>query len=290
MFGTLDGEPEKVIHWNYIGLQTAELWWVEANMVDLLETASADIPEVDLHAELMPTQKPTLVVFERPVQGTDAVNEGHEVRVDGLLFGPSMMRGFGACVTMTLYARMDFDEGLDPSELRLASAYLQQHARKSGPIHGEIWVPLGRTDWVMGESWAWEPPIINDVEHGSMIEDRKWLATLWSLAMEPRIVESRVDRAPRAARRRAERSNVSSPDVRIVELRRSVYTNAGASREQVGERSYHVRWPVKAHWRQQPYGPGRSLRRPQLIPGHIKGPPGAPLRPGATVHVLRDGQ
>ena len=40
---------------------------------------------------------------------------------------------------------------------------------------------------------------------------------------------------------------------------------------------YHHRWIVSGHFRNQPYGPGGSLRRRQWIPPYIKGPAGAPL-------------
>jgi hypothetical protein len=34
---------------------------------------------------------------------------------------------------------------------------------------------------------------------------------------------------------------------------------------------------VRGHWRQQPYGPQRTLRRPVWINPHVKGPADAPL-------------
>ena len=40
---------------------------------------------------------------------------------------------------------------------------------------------------------------------------------------------------------------------------------------------YHHRWIVSGHFRNQPYGPGGSLRRRQWIPPYIKGPASAPL-------------
>ncbi len=44
---------------------------------------------------------------------------------------------------------------------------------------------------------------------------------------------------------------------------------------------------VRGHWRQQPHGPAHALRRITWIPGHIKGPAGAPLLAVERVHVWR---
>jgi hypothetical protein len=41
-------------------------------------------------------------------------------------------------------------------------------------------------------------------------------------------------------------------------------------------RVYKTRWVVRGHWRNQPYGPERALRRLTWIEPHWKGPEGAP--------------
>ena len=46
------------------------------------------------------------------------------------------------------------------------------------------------------------------------------------------------------------------------------------------------RWVVRGHWRNQPWGPGRELRRPVYILPHIKGPDGAPLIGGERVTTV----
>lgn len=51
-------------------------------------------------------------------------------------------------------------------------------------------------------------------------------------------------------------------------------------------REFTVRWMVRGHWRNQPYGPGRSRRRPTSINPHVKGPDGAPLRTGEKVYLI----
>lgn len=75
-------------------------------------------------------------------------------------------------------------------------------------------------------------------------------------------------------------------DVRIVDLRRLAEKPAEPDREHPG-REYTHRWYVRGHWRQQAVGPKRGQRRPTWIPGHIKGPPGAPLIEREVVMVWR---
>lgn len=52
-------------------------------------------------------------------------------------------------------------------------------------------------------------------------------------------------------------------------------------------RTYTHRWIVRGHWKQQPHGPGRALRRPTWISSYIAGPSGAPLLEKETVWVWR---
>jgi hypothetical protein len=47
--------------------------------------------------------------------------------------------------------------------------------------------------------------------------------------------------------------------------------NMGASTD-YEHREMHIRFIVRGHWRNQPYGPGNSLRRPVWIKPHYKGP------------------
>jgi hypothetical protein len=48
-----------------------------------------------------------------------------------------------------------------------------------------------------------------------------------------------------------------------------------------------VAWP-EGYWRQQAFGPGHSLRKPNWIGPYTKGPEGAPLAaPKPRVNVLR---
>ena len=77
-------------------------------------------------------------------------------------------------------------------------------------------------------------------------------------------------------RKMAVRNNRPLPDYSV----RTIYVTAeppAAGTAKTKDVEYHHRWIVSGHFRNQPYGPGGSLRRRQWIPPYIKGPAGAPL-------------
>lgn len=292
--------------WQRHALGESTLWWVTADMVDLIEASSEDLPAVAYDDALLPSESPHLAVFERPLQGTDMAT-GAPLLVDAMLWTRSTLAPAGGGigprrpgVSMMLYRRVDLDEGLRPAEMQnpsalalMASAAEDVHQRSgvtTTALHGQLWMPLGRTDWALGQDW--DERILADIsdhQHASMAEDRRWLATMCALAAQPNVVDFSDTSPGRPAVKRAQRAGFTSSMVRVVNLRRTVYDGAGASREptDASGRHFTVRWPVVGHWRSQAYGPGRAYRRPTYIAPYIKGPEGAPLRRGATVHVLR---
>lgn len=148
-----------------------------------------------------------------------------------------------------------------------------------------VWVPLGRSDWVIGE--ALSTPIVDGLPDSvidSMVEDRKWLAAMWLLAGQVNISDRVTEGPDRAARRRSQRAKVD-PKVTVVKLRRLRETS-DHDEGVPGGREWHHRWIVSGHWRNQPCGPGRSLRRPVWIAPYVKGPEGAPLVARPKVKAL----
>jgi hypothetical protein len=278
-------EAEAIAAWNYRQLMASELWWVSAEMVDLLDGAAAHVPPTVLTRELAPRER-VFCYLEHPLSGIDARPEnltpddlppGSDVgvvQVDALAWGPAELPVTGPTFAVTVYRRWPED---DPG---------------AGGLAGQ-WLPLGHSNWRIGADWS--EPIGNPTGEpisapmaASHEEDRRWLVALWALASQPKLIESRVEDAPRAARRRAARAGQELPTVRVVSLRRELRATAQRSAEPGPGRVYRHRWPVSGHWRQQPYGPGRAYRRPVYIWPYIKGPEGAPLKDaGAVVKVLK---
>lgn len=75
-----------------------------------------------------------------------------------------------------------------------------------------------------------------------------------------------ADASSREAKRAAKKVGLK-PEVNVIYLREEKAKVIGGS----GEGGHVSRHKVRAHWRWQPYGPGRKLRRWQLIPAHERG-------------------
>ncbi|MEV0429670.1 hypothetical protein [Micromonospora sp. NPDC050495] len=98
------------------------------------------------------------------------------------------------------------------------------------------------------------------------------------------ITTADVDKGIRKAYARANRP---VPEVRIVSIRAYSATRAG-TRPTSGDSglSHGSRFWVSGHWRNQPHGPGRALRRPVYINPFLRGPDNAPIKLSTTVRML----
>lgn len=92
----------------------------------------------------------------------------------------------------------------------------------------------------------------------------------------------------KAIRKRCARTSRPTPEVRIVRVRANRSTTATGTQPSPGDsgRSPSSRFWVSGHWRNQPYGPGRTLRRPVYINPFLRGPDDAPITLSTTVRIL----
>lgn len=258
-------------------LPKAALWWVTTDMARLVELSSQSLPPTTLTDDLL-VDRYGFAVFETPLQGLDA-GVGNQsldepLEVNAMLWGPvPIEEAKDGAIGIALY-------GYRPV------SYSQS-----------AWVPLGRTDWLVGtdtEEVPHETLRTHDQRVASMAEDRRWLAALHLMAAEKRVAQVEQATIPRAAVRRSKRANVPA-DVRLIDLRAPGRTS---EKGEEGSEGRHVDWQYRwivggetgGFWRQTPYGPGRSLRRPQWIMPFVKGPEGKPLRVRDSVKVVRGNQ
>lgn len=88
-------------------------------------------------------------------------------------------------------------------------------------------------------------------------------------------------RAPRAARRRAQAANEPPPkDVRVISLRRQHSEAHDASKTSMAE--WSCRWAVRGHWRNQFY-PSKGTNRTIWIDPYVKGPDNKPFRATTSI-------
>lgn len=272
-------------------LARAGLWWVTADMTALVAHAAETLPPTTLHDSLLPADE-GFVVFAEPLLGHSA-DAFEPIRVRALLWGVTSIKELeeGDAYILTAHD----GKGRLPAEVGewalTISCY--GHVGDSLPDLGRrgVWIPQGRSDWRFGtDTSAPALPGFAAEVTATMEEERRWLAALWLLASQPLADTDGRARAPRPVRRRAERAGVDpgliDVDVRLIDVRRSAAPRPPDVPGEGGRRWGH-RTIVKGHWRQQPYGPARSLRRPTFIAEHIAGPDDKPLVLREQVNVVR---
>jgi hypothetical protein len=152
-------------------------------------------------------------------------------------------------------------------------------------IHGHSWVPLGRSDWPVGDQITEAPWPMEDSMRLSFVEDRKVLAAMWILLQEEAIARQEVHHVERHAAKRAVRAGVTpetSYKVKVVTLRK-LHRNETINPEHVGREWTH-RWLVTGHFGWRRCGKQHLDRRIAFIPPHIKGPDDKPFRAPTRVY------
>jgi hypothetical protein len=113
------------------------------------------------------------------------------------------------------------------------------------------------------------------------------LAAMWHLVQQPQLIDRTTVEPGRTDARSLRRAGLPDDGVTLVALRRQYRPSAKESDAGSDGRRYRHRWIVSGHWRNQAYGPERSLRRQTWVPSYVKGPEGAPLLSTEKVNVWR---
>ena len=309
--------------WERSLLKEASLWWVKAEMVDLVDAGAKSMP-LDVHGHEVPRpdgMKGGFAVLAKPWTGIDAVTPGNKVNVHAFAWGYTKLEGFD-CLSISFYEYFDFAGGLGPEDLQrsiITGAIFEARSEEvgNGPkdsrsmmMRGGAWVHIGRTDWPLDDTitgfevedafaeeygtdvWNAE----GDLKRTSMIEDRRFF-TAFSVIVNNKISEAEMIYSPRATRRRAQREHGIDPakepsHVRLIKLREiREHHEPEHELDEDGKpikrhANYSHRFMVvhtKLAWRA--CGPGHSQRRLVYIPPFYKGPEDAPLIIKDTVRV-----
>ncbi|WP_426502853.1 hypothetical protein ACPPVO_35145 [Dactylosporangium sp. McL0621] len=119
------------------------------------------------------------------------------------------------------------------------------------------------------------------------------LVVTWLLIAQ-RVAETVPADIDTTIRKAYQRIGRPAPQVQLVRIRGAAHNPVDRPGEAGGgtagqdriPRAY--RWWVRAHWRQQPYGPGRTLRRPVLVLPQVRGPHDKPIKASTVVRILTD--
>lgn len=244
-----------------------EPWFVAPDVCALIEHAAPQMPDWVLTEEDLPASG-GLIVFANAIE-----TEGSEVDTDV----PYWVNAISYMIIADATSRIVMFDDWEAS------------ARVDGRPGWE-WTSSGRHHWIIGTH-------VDDFERGTVRSGntvdgfraqsaamRRRIACLWALAKTPRLIESSELSEPRASRRRAERAGITIPFV-LYDVRPTEYTGTVPGAERPTDWSH--RWIVGGHWRQQPHGPGGTLRRPTWIAPHVKGPDDKPLVLKDRVGVVR---
>ena len=247
-------------------LRAAELYWISDDMTALAVHAGASLAA----ARWATADRPSpigLAVFDGGLGMVD-VSLGMQAPVQALAWGP------GPGQTLIVWHMLN---GPD-----LFADLPGADAGRVPPLLAVREARLPVTD---------EPIPLDDLPaHEGMRPSRTIVAALaaaWNLMQQPQLVNRTVHEPRKADGRALRRASMPNSGVTLVALRRQYQPTDQDPDAGSDGRRYRRRWVVSGHWRNQPHGPDRSLRRQQWIPSHVKGPEGAPLLSTERVNVWR---
>lgn len=252
-------------------LDAAPLTWLDQEMCELLADTATRVPEWT-PAACVPGQE-GLIAFERPVifapyeqvgKGTTPVpvrmvawqTEGNQLRLSAWCSRDAIPREI----------RSPFRDRLTMEEL--FGITLPMNEVVDG--HQEM-NPRGNTSDARAYKQA-----ANDLQSVT--------GALWLLLTQPRIVTEREPATVTVKKKRNGQTLRTPVSVSI----RTINSTPQAGSTPTG-RTATSRWWVRGHWRQQPWGKGRQLRKPIFIAPHLAGNQDAPIDPRPQVQVIRTG-
>ena len=300
------------VAWMHSTMARGDLWWFGDEMLALSEAVLDSVPGDHVFS---PDDLPSpcgLAVFERPHLGI-AADRDATVRVHAISWGPAHLAAHASdapagapgvdAVCVTSWAALEPAEGMTGDDLQrwLSAGGVEEIQEQIGTkgfhmnggtysVTGTLWTPLGRTDWPLGFRLDEHADNLPEQYRASEEEDRRLLLSLMLVAGQPGVASVREERPPRPEARRSERKGRSAT-VKVVYLRRLDHSGTEddsppEERDEHGRVDWSCRWLVRPHFRSQPYGPGRSLRRTILVGPYVKGPEDKPLRRPTEVKAV----
>ncbi|MEU3455319.1 hypothetical protein ABZ671_17235 [Micromonospora sp. NPDC006766] len=244
-------------------VENGKLFWVNSEFTALAAHAARDLPDV----RVLPAELPApdgVLVWQDPIVWLNDHETGTAMPVTAVSWGP--IPG-GVWTVFYTPAETVLTGSGQITEQRLQ--HLRERIGWFAPVHTG-------TGLVYGQS--------HDTESDDSRKILTALIATWILTTQPdaEITDTPADKATRKAYQRAKRP---APVVRLVSLRRKQQTRTEETT--TGKtRTYTRRWWVAGFFREQPYGPGRALRRRTYVRPHIKGPADAPLILTDKVNIL----
>lgn len=246
---------------------SGSLIWVDTSLCRMVEETAPTVPGWSPGA-VAPSDA-GIMCFDRPVAPLVWRDEGESLPTtcDGVAWRVQCDR----MVLMLLTRLRAHRDRLSPIRAR---APMVGSVSVSLPVSGEIGAGA--------EFGGDEPEVVEESARAGLAA----VGACWLLMAQESVVEESDTAVPAPRRRRAAGvAEVASPVVSVSERR---LRRRAVARGDGGRGSAVSRWWVRGHWRQQPYGPGRSLRKPVFIEAHTAGAKGVPVSERRRVERWRE--
>lgn len=283
-------EIVRVMRRAWQSIDGVDLSWIDRKLCDVIAQTATTIPRWS-PAAAQPARKGFLAwekgVFQVPMTG-HIHDETPDVSIDAIAW---------------------MDDPSHPDNINIAFfSRLTQHRDGLSAIRKNLNIPLHE---MFNISLHRDTPCgagvdADEVDTHILNEDVRHLVTVgadgqalavvgatWLLMQQPRIATAGAVEVGDAAMQEGStaRKTFARPRVRVTTYdvtRRPKASESG--RRRGGGREYASQWWVRGHWRQQPWGPGRKLRRPVFIEAHLAGPSDKPVddRPRVRKYTAGD--
>jgi hypothetical protein len=273
--------------WQPPAMRAAELYWVAKPMSALVESAMTTLPAEDRDRTLWPSGCGLLVyeaAFQVPEDDTYELRMGGAHPIRAIQWAPAA-DGINIATFTDLGTVFDgIAEGYVDRDRKFGDTAVRSQRVDEIRALGQ-WRLLNRYKGALVPIGSASYSFTNPPQDTAAASLGARLLTTWLLMSQPMLSARTRLPADRDVARAYKRQNRPVPDVTLIDLRH-VKTPTDPDAEHA-TRTYSHRWVVRGHWRNQAYGPGRSLRRPLFIPSYVKGPDEAPLKLSEHVNVWR---
>lgn len=271
--------------------ESPSLYWISKATVDVATGLAANGVPNHTFAELLRSSDiaPSgLMCFEKPLGSIRCMVTSGEIEVswDAVMWGP---------VTDT-----QFDQ-LEMEERPIYIAFLSRMAQQRDLLHpDERQMPLIRCDRLFttsnhplteGQNWTDHNGELAESESTLLDTTTALMASVLLTAGQPRITAQRVvgiNEGVVIPRRDRDEDRQVKPEVVLIDVLRPPGA-AGDQQATAKRKDFDHRWWVRGHWKMQPYGPRRELRKIIYIEPHTAGPDDKPLSKTPRVNIIRTG-
>lgn len=264
----------------------ADLYWVSPDMAALATHAAASLTEATWDRASRPSAY-GLMVFDGGVGGPQQVGRMFKVEPR------TLVTPFGTAEQVTLDVRVPTEAvswGPSPEGVQITGWLRWESVVRGVEASGAIGAAALNNPPPLMPAFSidlpadGEPVLADDVD-GTHRTIAMTLAAAWLLMEQPVLTDRQT--VERSAGFGSGRKHAAETNVTLVDLRRIYRPSEPADAGAEPSRQFRHRWVVSGHWRDQPYGRERALRRRQWIPSYVKGPDGAPLLVTEKVNVWR---